>query len=433
MVYLSNRRVEDFCGDPLCEPFHVIFTDIPYGLSNTSLDKLLINWKQGETAGAKGFMNMDWDQIPPPSTWAALRSLCHPGAILATFSGTKNSDLVSLSIRLSGWERIDSIMAWCYANGFPKSRTLSKYMEPGHRNKWKGYGTALKPSVEPILLFRNPKTLTFENNAIEYGAGAINVLGQKHPANLVVCHHPECRYVGKGTIRNSNGSVSGNEPGSPFSHIYGDMSARTPFYAQKEIHIGRYECHHDCQVQALNKDDPEQYWATPDWSYDLIERLKAPSLFYSTKASTNERECGLQTFSTQNVTDGRKTSIDNPFQRGKTRRKNTHPCVKPLALTQWIARLLLPPQQVQPKMLIPFSGSGSEVIGSLLAGWKDITSVEQNTEYINLQRARINFWECLVDSTGTNDINRLLEYSEVPIVDDDLRQMALFTEEEQHG
>jgi site-specific DNA-methyltransferase (adenine-specific) len=423
---MHNTTVEDFCAQHAGSLFHVILADIPYGLCSASLDNLFTSWQQGQVAGAKGFMNMDWDQIPPPSTWAALRSLCHPGAILATFSGTKNSDLVSLSIRLGGWERIDSIMAWCYCSGFPKSKNLSKYMGPEQAKVWEGYGTALKPAVEPILLFRNPKALTFEGNAIEHGAGAINVAGQKHPANLVVCHHPECRYLGKTFVKNPNGSISGKELDPPSNVVYGDMPARTAFQAQKELQVGRYDCHPDCQVQALNKAEPEQYWATPDWSYDLIERLSAPALFYAAKASRDEREAGLEHFVAQNVTDGRKTSIDNPFQRGETQRKNTHPCVKPLALTQWIARLLLPPQQVQPKILIPYSGSGSEVIGAILAGWEDITSIEQSTDYINLQHARIDFWKELIREGGTTDINSLLDHVGMSVVDDDLRQMALF-------
>jgi hypothetical protein len=74
--------------------------------------------------------------------------------------------------------------------------------------------------------------------------------------------------------------------------------------------------------------------------------------------------------------------------------KNTHPCVKPLDLNRCLATLILPPARdnAPRRLLVPFSGSGSEIIGGLLAGWEDVTGIEKESEYVKLAKARIKHW-----------------------------------------
>jgi len=73
--------------------------------------------------------------------------------------------------------------------------------------------------------------------------------------------------------------------------------------------------------------------------------------------------------------------------------RNHHPTVKPLALTTYVARLLLPPPGARPRrLLVPFSGSGSEVIGALLAGWDEVIGIEIDDEYRRIAEARIAYW-----------------------------------------
>jgi len=67
--------------------------------------------------------------------------------------------------------------------------------------------------------------------------------------------------------------------------------------------------------------------------------------------------------------------------------------VKPIALTRWLATLLLPPELYAPRrILIPFAGSGSEMIGALLAGWEEIVGIEMETEYVEIAEARLAHW-----------------------------------------
>lgn len=126
----------------------------------------------------------------------------------------------------------------------------------------------------------------------------------------------------------------------------------------------------------------------------LDEQVKGVSrYFYCPKASKSERERGLEDFDARAVDDGRETPNDTAYQRGKTQRKNTHPTVKPIKLIRYLARLILPPERDTPRrILVPFSGSGSEVIGCLLAGWDEVVGVEMSEEYAEIARARIAEW-----------------------------------------
>jgi len=111
----------------------------------------------------------------------------------------------------------------------------------------------------------------------------------------------------------------------------------------------------------------------------------ASRFFYTAKASRSEREAGLERFESRNVNDGRDTSIDNPYQRGDTQRRNVHPTVKPISLMRWLVRLITPPGGV---VLDPFTGSGSTGVAAVLEGARFI-GCELSAEYAQLARARI--------------------------------------------
>ena len=75
----------------------------------------------------------------------------------------------------------------------------------------------------------------------------------------------------------------------------------------------------------------------------------------------------------------------------KERKDNDHPTVKPLTLCEYLARLILPPQRKTPRRLIvPFSGSGSEMLGALLAGWDHVTGIERDPHYVEIARRRLS-------------------------------------------
>lgn len=221
--------------------FHACLCDPPYGLGQPpDMAEVLTHWLNGDDYEHQGggFMQRSWDAfVPGPKVWAALRAHCHPGAYLFAFGGTRTADLLSIAIRLGGWERFDEI-DWVYASGFPKSHNISKAIDKvagvertefdtrpiaypdsncwGKPNSnsvpqnfgiggsggkkqntdgqgniivskpatdlariWDGYGTALKPAHEPILCFRNPLVGTYAENCVVTGAGALWIDGAR--------------------------------------------------------------------------------------------------------------------------------------------------------------------------------------------------------------------------------------------------------------
>jgi len=127
--------------------------------------------------------------------------------------------------------------------------------------------------------------------------------------------------------------------------------------------------------------------------------------FYCAKASRSEREAGLE-----EIADTKPVEIwgggiasttklgPGHTEKGRAARaahavRNMHPTVKPIALTRWLASLLLPPDSVKPRrLLVPFSGSGSEIIGAMQAGWDEIVGVEMDAHYCKIACARCAHW-----------------------------------------
>lgn len=127
-----------------------IVSDPPYGLS---------------------FMGKGWDHgVPGVEFWTEALRVAKPGAHLLAFGGTRTYHRLACAIEDAGWEVRDCLI-WVYGSGFPKSHNLD-----GER---KGWGTALKPAHEPIILARKPLAGTVAENVLAHGTGAINVDGCK--------------------------------------------------------------------------------------------------------------------------------------------------------------------------------------------------------------------------------------------------------------
>jgi DNA modification methylase len=130
------------------------------------------------------------------------------------------------------------------------------------------------------------------------------------------------------------------------------------------------------------------------WSYDIYERLNhADSVFYTSKSGGKEREAGLDDLAA--VTRNRVNSggYENDPKWKPTQRRNNHPTVKPISLTKYLATLLLPPAAYAPRrILVPFAGSGSEMIGAMLAGWDEVHGCEIGADYARIAAHRLDWW-----------------------------------------
>jgi site-specific DNA-methyltransferase (adenine-specific) len=137
----AMRRMEENSVDS-------VVTDPPYGLS---------------------FMGKKWDyDVPSVEIWAECLRVLKPGGHLLAFAGTRTQHRMAVRIEDAGFE-IRDMIAWVYGSGFPKSHNL--------KDEWQGWGTALKPALEPITVARKPLIGTVAENVLAHGTGAINVDG----------------------------------------------------------------------------------------------------------------------------------------------------------------------------------------------------------------------------------------------------------------
>ena len=378
-----------------------VVTDPPYGLGNCSpraVSAALTAWLAGEEyqpSGA-GFMGKSWDAfVPGPELWREVYRVLKPGGHAVIFAGSRTVDLMGVAVRLAGFE-VRDMLHWLYGSGFPKSHDVSKALDkragaerevigagvsgstrliysggmgafditaPASplAQQWSGWGTALKPAHEPILLCRKPLAGSVAENVEQWGVGGLNIdgcrlqWGEEEPY-----HYP-----------NGLGKESNVDPSS--------------------IRLGRLEGQ---QITgAENGRWPANILLDPSAgaALDLQAGFEASRFFYEGKASREEREAGLVGLEARAVGDGRETPIDNPYQRGETRRQNVHPTVKPLAVMRWLCKLITPPGGV---ILDPFCGSGTTGCAAAQLGF-EFLGIEREPEYAEIARARIAHWGCL--------------------------------------
>lgn len=306
--------------------FDAVVTDPPYGLSActpANVKACLRAWLNDETytATAGGFMNKAWDNwVPSPTLWSEVYRVLKPGGHVLIFAGSRTQDLMGLSLRLAGFE-VRDVLQWIYGSGFPKSHNVSKALDrhlgfevsndgyiPNFKNKvcgqgygggkkteytapasepakrYEGYGTALKPAYEPILLVRKPLAGTVAENVLEYGTGGLNIDGCRIALNGEKTTRDGGEYGANRVQFNSPKSLRFSAP----SHKKGRWPANVIFDEQAKL-------------------DP---------------RLGRDSrFFYSPKPSTYERHAGVNG-------------------------DNVHPTVKPIDLMRYLIRLITPPDGV---------------------------------------------------------------------------------------
>ncbi len=131
-----------------------VVTDPPYGLA---------------------FMGKRWDyDVPSVEVWAECLRVLKPGGHLLAFAGTRTQHRMAVRIEDAGFD-IRDMIAWVYGSGFPKSLDVSKATDAARQ--WQGWGTALKPALEPITVARKPLSGTVAETVLKHGTGALNIDG----------------------------------------------------------------------------------------------------------------------------------------------------------------------------------------------------------------------------------------------------------------
>ena len=430
-------------------PYHGGLCDPPYGFGTFTeaeirdIVKYFLNQKPRKFKRHKGFMNAEWDSFERlhPNRWGLYMKMFYDMGILGVFTSAKHEDLVSLAIRLGGWTKIDTVAIWCYSDGnlgaqathvakqFDQQDGIIGKVEniTSYAQKFDGRYTGLKPQVEYLLLFRKPSRQRHTDALTQFGTGTFDLKSLKNedkrfPGNLILCHHPNCRYIGKGSIPHKSGSITKEYESKGI--VYNAKTMKRRKNTQGKAQSGKecvdiWQCDPDCQVQRFNEDAgafKSHLFTNCDFQ---LENVIAK---YAGKAKTDERDIGIVGDRTQ-WNDGRTMPIDNQYLRGEKERLNPHHCIKPLSVTIWAARLILPPSTQWPRRCWNgFAGSKSEAIGASLAGWEEVDSIECEQQYHDVGIQRAEYWLNLAKQCQTANIDILRR-----ITPEMLLQTNLFT------
>lgn len=403
------RREAWFYEAGFAPKYHAVLSDPPYFLGSITerfgkADSAPAQYGKDGSFGrlSRGFMGKSWDGFDSPDhyrDWTAAWSSAtlpsmYPGALGLFFGGTRTYDLLVSGLRAGGWEIIDCIgVPWCYGSGFPKSHNQD------------GHGTALKPAWEPCVLVRAPRGKhTFEQLYRQYGTGMLNIDdGRIQTGDALV--RPFIERIDNQVYGKGLGAGVQDEPSGrwPANLILSDESARAMDAMSGESGGDLRGKGNGTRPGGFGNIGAENGDGEPNGQL-YADSGGASRFFYTAKAASWEREAGLDGFELRQPgfhgNGSEPTRLGNQRERdaGVTSpqmnpRRNTHPTVKPIDLTRYLATLLLPPAHVgQRRLLVPFAGVGSEMIGARLAGWESITGVEREAEYIPQGQARLDWW-----------------------------------------
>ena len=380
-LYSSNNSYKLYEGDMLdmlevIEPNSIdsIVTDPPYELN---------------------FMNKGWDNTGiafQPSTWQRCLEVLKPGGYLLAFGGSRTYHRIACAIEDAGFEIRDTIM-WLYGQGFPKSLNIGLALDKKNgvesevvgtnrsggnsrayqseetttagefevrraNNEWAGWGSALKPAFEPIIIARKPLEGSLTDNVLKYRVGGLNI--------------EECR-VGDDVVSVHNAPVG--------SFAGGDWDRGSDTSSYRDV-IGRFPA--NVVLTYDESDFDEVCGGMPGDAYRY---------FYCTKASKEDRDEGLELFDEKIDCDRSPDvySADTAFNRSANAKKNIHPSVKPCDLMRYLIRLVTPNNGI---ILDPFNGSGSTGKAAMYENRerdKNYTyiGIELTPEYLPISKARI--------------------------------------------
>ena len=389
-------QVDSVVTDP---PYHLTSIVERFGKENSAP-------AQEGTDGAfarssKGFIGKEWDGGDiafRQETWELAYKLLKPGGHLLAFSASRNYHRMAVAIEDAGFEIRDQIM-WIYGSGFPKSLNIGKGVDKKQGNdrevlgtkvtnvgmqgnnykrgsksgevevtkgnsEWEGWGTALKPAHEPIVMARKPiSEKSIVDNVLEHRTGGINIDGCRIEGEVKRPDtNPDFRDQGK----KSKEAIGINK--LSFGQV---KDAKRKEIEEEENNLGRYPA--NVMHGGLNTE-----WAR---------------YFYCPKVSQEERNKGLDDFETKKMgMSGGAQSKGEGYDKGQgiglnrvIERKNTHPTVKPQELMKYLCRLVTPKGGT---VLDPFMGSGSTGMAAKDEGF-DFIGIEKEEEYFEIAQSRI--------------------------------------------
>jgi site-specific DNA-methyltransferase (adenine-specific) len=315
-----------------------------------------------------------------------------PGGHLLSFSAPRTYHRMATAFEESGFQIRDQIM-WVFGSGFPKSHNIGKALDKmGIDNDLHNMGTALKPAHEPICMVRKPLSeKSIAENVLKYGTGAINIDDCRIGSEII--SSGKSKVVGGGQLNGANTRVDIEETfkeGRFPANIMFDEEAGKILDEQS----GKTKTRADKNYKYSNTETETNTFTGRGTYTPREDEGGASRFFYCPKVSKKERNAGLDDFEDKlqasasfrpnhmekalNGEDG------NPFGR-YTPTKNIHPTVKPIALMEYLIKLVTPEGGI---VLEPFMGSGSTGIAAKNLGMSFI-GIEKEEEYFEIAKQRI--------------------------------------------
>lgn len=348
-----------------------IVTDPPYGLK---------------------FMGKKWDyDVPVVEVWEECLRVLKPGGHLLAFSGTRTQHRMACRIEDAGFdlrdmvtflydtnetakalieslspEQIkmldatfgrDSMAAWAYGSGFPKSHNLD--------GDWQGWGTALKPAIEPVTVARKPFKGTVAANVLEHGAGVINIDGCRVGSEVISTHS----RGNNGAFPKRPGETTAEESGRKQDQRAGlDHSERVGRWPANLIHDGS---------DAIQRLFPENAGAAAP-----VKGTESSAASSGKVTGKRERVKGAFHADTGSASRFFYCAKASKRERGEG---NNHPTVKPVSLMRYLCRLVTPPSGA---VLDPFAGSGTTGVAAIMEGFNFI-GIDMDEGYCEIAKRRI--------------------------------------------
>lgn len=376
-----------------------------------------------------GFMGKSWDSTGIANSvemWSEALRVLKPGGHLLAFSGSRTYHRMTCAIEDAGFEIRDQIM-WVYGSGFPKSHNISKGIdksagavrEVGNlkfkggtqlgvinddnwqakdvyedfpstpaAKQWDGWGTALKPAHEPIVLARKPLIGTVANNVLTFGTGGLNIDGARVEGEVPSVPMAEWTRSGTtGATDQRNGEMSQSHPLGrfPANFIHDGSDEVVELFPNS---LGAGGSTPGVKTTGFGEFGNGSSNCTPDNRTVFNSGSGSTArFFYCAKTSKRDRNEGLDGF--PEIKGGSMSGVET--REGKPTnhpvRANHHPTVKPTDLMRYLCRLITPPNGI---VLDPFMGSGSTGKACSYEGF-DFIGIDQSAEYVEIARARIEF------------------------------------------